>query len=705
MESILFVLLCVFVHAAFSSASSSSFFFVVEAAANNEKKMDFKTLRKSRSVSLNDDSSACTMTLNAFGSFGCHLMREEKPRRGKIKRVESEEQLEQFLLEAHASSATETLVVTTPMKTMKSVLKKIKSKEMAVGGVLVEHPLAFLEEEDSSSSSSSSSVVAEVEKEAAESGFYRGVPESDAKEDPRRVKIGNTPVMFLGVNATKTVVWAAKENVKREKVTKTIMGRDELLYAWMDASMDAAGRTTEDTERANSITCLEEGTCLPIGGYSIATAFLDGFSRYLYNESAPSIFVTTRLDKTASMFRDEARGANAVYSSLISFLVAAEVVNDLVVDGPNLEKPIVFAAFAGEEYDLVGSKRMMEEFPGLVDTVVEIGPVGFASSSKDALYVHEQYNQTDDTFEDFLKAQSEANRESLGEDSLSVKEVSRGVDVPKGSSLNSFTNVSGSRLTLTDYSTFETDDPFYGTMFDSGLDKINVKRIAEVARLIAGATLRMSMKDKEQFTLKTDVLNKLVDNDFVQQTIATAAELAECLVDPKVGLRKCLFSQKYDMFSGSDDAPSEEDESNNVGSSYVGVVQYIPEDIQTSEGKSPIERFVYEHLSRVANGTASTTYRLALPSQLKFDRDSYRWQVRDGNANGYEIWTESNWSMKIGVTIESNKGWYFEPIATACAVVIATLFCFLGEKMLERTLTGGGSALTKTSTHSGMELD
>jgi len=134
------------------------------------------------------------------------LKREEKPRRGKIARVESEEALEAFL-EATASSATERLVVTTPMKTMKSVLKKIKSKEMAVGGVLVEHPLAFLEEEDSSSSSSS---VAEAEKEAAESGFYRGVPESDAKEDPRRVKIGNTPVMFLGVNATKTVVWAAR---------------------------------------------------------------------------------------------------------------------------------------------------------------------------------------------------------------------------------------------------------------------------------------------------------------------------------------------------------------------------------------------------------------------------------------------------------------------------------------------------------------
>ena len=673
-----------------SSHHAATFFVKAE-------RMDFKTLRKTRSIPLTNENglSMCTMTLNTQEMFGCYTNQNENGKRGKIVRVETEDALEAFGTEKRGEK--EANVVTAPMRMMKQVLKKVEeSKDIIISAVLVEHPLAFLD----------------ANKGGAEAGFYRGVPESDSKEDAKRVNVGQTPVAFLGVNATRKVVWAANENVKREKVQKSsktnFMGRDELLYAYVDGAMDAAGKTSEDMKRANSITCLEKRTCLPIGGYSIATAFLDGFSRYLYNESAPSIFVTARLDKTTSMFRDEARGANAVYSSLISFLVAAEVVNDLVVDGPNLEKPIVFAAFAGEEYDLVGSKRMMEEFPGLVDTVVEIGPVGFASSSKDALYVHEQYNQTDDTFEDFLKVQSAANRETLGEDSLSVKEVSRGVEVPKGSSLNSFTNVSGSRLTLTDYNTFESDDPFYGTMFDSGLDKINVKRMAEVARLIAGAALRMSMKDKEQFAVKEDVLNKLVDNDFVQQTIATASELAECLVDPKVGLRKCSFSQKYDVFGSN--ALSEEDEANetnNIGSSYVGVVQYIPEDIQTSEAKSPIQRFVYEHLSRVANGTASTTYRLALPSQLKFDRDSYAWQVRDGNANGYEIWTESNWSAKIGVTIESNKGWFFEPIATTCAVVIATLFCFFGERMLERALTRGGSSSSTSSQklNSGMDLD
>ena len=186
-------------------------------------------------------------------------------------------------------------VVTVPMTMMKSTLEKVKSGELKASGVLVEHPLAFIED---------SRAVVAAEKEAAESALPC-VPESDAKEDPRRVKIGETPVAFLGVNATKKVVWAAEENVKREKKmssSKTIVGKDELLYASMNAAMDAAGKTKEDLEHANSITCLKEGSCLPIGGYSIATAFLDGFSRYLYNESAPSIFVTARLIKRHPCF-------------------------------------------------------------------------------------------------------------------------------------------------------------------------------------------------------------------------------------------------------------------------------------------------------------------------------------------------------------------------------------------------------------------
>ena len=343
---------------------------------------------------------------------------------------------------------------------------------------------------------------------------------------------------------------------------------------------------------------------------------------------------------------------------------------------------------------------MLEEFPGGIDTVIEIGSVGFSSNKQkkinakqNTLYVHEQYNQTDDSFEDSLKMQANANREKFGEEALIVQEVSRGVEVPESSSLNSFQNVNGSRVTVSDYSTFESDDPFDGTPFDSGMDKINVEKVAEVGRLIAGAAIRMSMKDKEQKALKSEVLEKLLDPSFILQTIASANELASCLVDPKIGLQNCYFARRYGLFSENDSNNNNDDEVNTdedidyVGSSYVGVVQYLPEDIQISEGKSPIQRFVYEHLSHVSNGTASTSYRLALPAQLKFDREKYQWQVRDGNGNGYEIWTESNWSNKLGVAIKSNKGWYVEPLATVVAVAVAVMFCIMGEKFLMRKLT------------------
>lgn len=662
------------------------------------KGTDFKQLRKLKTRALKR-TSMCTMILIAEEKpFGCWTKVGDSARYGTIKRVLDINSLSNMKFDARGASeddtdATEDDIFLIEAKNMKTIISMIEKKEIKVipKGVLIEHPAAFANDFDD---------LIEKEVEASVEGFLKG-------DLAKRFRLGETPVAFLGVNATREAVWAAEENVKRlvnsgssSSSSSVLDGiKDELIYAKFESSMEAAGRKSyEALEEANSISCLGKGTCLPIGGYSVATAFLDGWSRYLYNESAASIFVTTRLDKT-SMFRDDARGANAVFSSLISFLVAAEVVNDLAVEGPNFEKPIVFAAFAGEDYDFVGSKRMLEEFPGGIDTVIEIGSVGFSSNKQkkinakqNTLYVHEQYNQTDDSFEDSLKMQANANREKFGEEALIVQEVSRGVEVPESSSLNSFQNVNGSRVTVSDYSTFESDDPFDGTPFDSGMDKINVEKVAEVGRLIAGAAIRMSMKDKEQKALKSEVLEKLLDPSFILQTIASANELASCLVDPKIGLQNCYFARRYGLFSENDSNNNNDDEVNTdedidyVGSSYVGVVQYLPEDIQISEGKSPIQRFVYEHLSHVSNGTASTSYRLALPAQLKFDREKYQWQVRDGNGNGYEIWTESNWSNKLGVAIKSNKGWYVEPLATVVAVAVAVMFCIMGEKFLMRKL-------------------
>ena len=196
---------------------------------------DFKSLRTSRWMSLRDESSACTMTLDARGTYGCYAKANETPRRGKIVRGETEE-------------AINTLVMDDAMKKetnrhdrcrwtmMKSTLEKVKSGDLKASGVLVEHPLAFIED--------SRSILA-AEKEAENLGSTAAF-RIRRKEDARRVKIGETPVAFLGVNATKKVVWAAEENVKREKKmssSKTILGKDELfilLYGRGD------GRCRED---------------------------------------------------------------------------------------------------------------------------------------------------------------------------------------------------------------------------------------------------------------------------------------------------------------------------------------------------------------------------------------------------------------------------------------------------------------------------
>ena len=106
---------------------------------------DFKSLRTSRWMSLRDESSACTMTLDARGTYGCYAKANETPRRGKIVRGETEEAINTLVMD-DAMKKDESVVVTVPMTMMKSTLEKVKSGDLKASGVLVEHPLAFIED-------------------------------------------------------------------------------------------------------------------------------------------------------------------------------------------------------------------------------------------------------------------------------------------------------------------------------------------------------------------------------------------------------------------------------------------------------------------------------------------------------------------------------------------------------------------------------
>ena len=152
------------------------------------------------------------MTLNTQEKFGCYTNQNENGKRGKIVRVDTEDALEAFGTEKRGDK--EAYVVTAPMRMMKTVLKKVtESKDFLVSAVLVEHPLAFIDANAGGD---------DAEKEAAEAGFYRGVPESDSKEDAKRVNVGQTPVAFLGVNATRKSRLGGKREREERKGTKIV---------------------------------------------------------------------------------------------------------------------------------------------------------------------------------------------------------------------------------------------------------------------------------------------------------------------------------------------------------------------------------------------------------------------------------------------------------------------------------------------------
>ena len=162
-------------------------------------------------MSLRDESSACTMTLDARGTYGCYAKANETPRRGKIVRGETEEAINTLVMDDAMKKEEEkdesVYVVTVPMTMMKSTLEKVKSGDLKASGVLVEHPLAFIED---------SRAVVAAEKEAAESGFYRVRIRRERrpqKSENRR----NAGGVFRGECDKESCVGGGREREEREE--------------------------------------------------------------------------------------------------------------------------------------------------------------------------------------------------------------------------------------------------------------------------------------------------------------------------------------------------------------------------------------------------------------------------------------------------------------------------------------------------------
>ena len=123
----------------------------------------------------------------------------------------------------------------------------------------------------------------------------------------------------------------------------------------------------------DSVSCLEQDNCLPIGGYSVWSTFQEynlTEESLLNGTKSPNdwILAATSMDTTCLFHQNLCRGGNANMAGLVGWMAAIEALSAIKdhLNDPNAteyksDKQIIFAAFQGEAYDLVGSRKFVHD--------------------------------------------------------------------------------------------------------------------------------------------------------------------------------------------------------------------------------------------------------------------------------------------------------------------------------------------------------
>jgi len=126
----------------------------------------------------------------------------------------------------------------------------------------------------------------------------------------------------------------------------------------------------------SSMQCLNDATCIPVGGYSVWASFGDP------NSTRPIVAGIAMSDSTA-MFHDMAYGVDSDTSGVVVLLAAAQALST-VPGVTNLEKQIVLALFTGECWGFVGSRNFVQDITNFTCNV-------YATASDGSTYCKEPY--------------------------------------------------------------------------------------------------------------------------------------------------------------------------------------------------------------------------------------------------------------------------------------------------------------------------
>ncbi|EOA23584.1 hypothetical protein CARUB_v10016780mg [Capsella rubella] len=490
----------------------------------------------------------------------------------------------------------------------------------------------------------------------------------------------NFPVYLLsesGISAVQEIL--SKKKMKHETYTTDV------------AEFNMVMETTKAGTH-NSEACLQEGTCLPLGGYSVWSS-LPPISVSSSNKRKPIVLTVASMD-SASFFRDKSFGADSPISGLVALLGAVDALSR--VDGfDNLKKQLVFLVLTGETWGYLGSRRFLHELDlhsdavaGLTDTsietVLELGSVGKGlSGGVNTFFAHKtRVSSVTNMTVDALK---------IAQDSLASMKIkilsadSANPGIPP-SSLMAFMkkNPQTSAVVLEDFDT-KFVNKFYHSHLDD-LSNINSSSVVAAASVVARTLYILASDNKD--TSNSALGSIHVNASFVE-------ELLTCLLACEPGL-SCNLVKDY--ISPTNTCPG----------NYAGVILGEPSSKPYLGYVGDVSRFLWNFLadktsvqkgnttSVCSKGVCSksdevcikaesnkegacvvstTRYVPAYSTRLKYNDGA--WTILPQNSSDSmgmvdPVWTESNWDT-IRVRVYTVQHSAYDNAVLVAGITVTTL--------------------------------
>jgi nicastrin len=410
--------------------------------------------------------------------------------------------------------------------------------------------------------------------------------------------------------------------------------------------------------KETSITCLQKGLCLPIGGYS-AWASLNNL-----NSSKPIVMGTTAMD-AFSLLHGSTIGADATVSGTVALLAAAKTLATSGLNLNSLPNRIVVAFFQGEKFGYVGSRRFVEDitkftclkndtrndggcrtpfYPSQrfqelsLDKIVSVLDLEQVALSQ-SMFAHSVTPRNTETTNVSTTLKAMAALESA----INIADPSVSVPTIPPSSLVSFLRKKPTLggVVLTDHDTQYVNRQ-YGSRFDDSLNANAVERIEKVATAVA-RTLWIQAGGSQQQAVAS-----------LTADATTVANLVECLTTD------FMCKEVQDVFS-----TNTQKKPDHYSSVYI---QLLPDNVVGTS------RFVLEYL-RSLGPNIEAHFHPAVDPQLAYDTSTRRW-VPNGTADSL-LWTESYWPVTIGTVLYRRESPIMIGVTLALGIVFTLSFAGL----------------------------